>query len=62
MAQLNLELKDGRMKKKISISMDEDALAELEKVLANTGGSFRNKSHLIEFAVTKLLKEKEEGK
>ena len=45
------------MKKKISISIEESAIVELEKLLVD--GSFRNKSHLIEFAVTKFVKEKE---
>ena len=44
------------MKKKISVSMDEETIREIEK---RTGkGLFRNNSHLIEFAVIQLLKNK----
>lgn len=48
------------MKTKICISIEESAVAELEKLLKN--GLFRNKSHLIEYAVTKFMKEKEIAK
>ncbi len=46
------------MKKKISVSIDEKAIIELEKFVEVAGGSFRNKSHVIEFALIKLMKEK----
>ena len=45
------------MKKKMSITIEESAVAEIEKIVAD--GSFRNKSHLIEYALTKFMKEKE---
>ncbi len=48
------------MKRKISISIEESAVAELEKFVAD--GSFRNKSHIVEFAVRKFVKEKGEGR
>ena len=43
------------MKKKLSISIDEETIEEVQKVVSN--GSFRSNSHLIELAVDKLLKE-----
>ncbi|MDO8628649.1 MAG: hypothetical protein Q7R56_02760 [Nanoarchaeota archaeon] len=45
------------MKKKLSITIEKSAIVEFEKLLAD--GSFRNKSHVVEFAVTKFMKEKE---
>ena len=43
------------MKTKLSITVDEETLIELEEQL--NSGRFRNKSHLIEYAVKKLLEE-----
>jgi len=43
------------MKIKVSISMDEETLKQIEGKLEN--GTYRNKSHFVEFAVNKLLKE-----
>ena len=43
------------MKKKLSISMEEKTIDILKSIVEQ--GSFRNKSHLIEFAVNKLIKE-----
>jgi len=43
------------MKKKISISIEEGTLEEIEKHLTNA--VFRNKSHFIELGVQKLLDE-----
>ena len=45
------------MKKKLSVSMEEKTIDRLESIVDE--GAFRNKSHLIEFAVNKLIKEKE---
>ncbi len=41
------------MKHKLSISIDKETLKQLEEVLVS--GKFRNKSHVVEFAVNKLL-------
>lgn len=41
------------MKVKVSISIDEGTLQEIDKKL--TGGLYRNKSHFIEYAVKRLL-------
>jgi len=43
------------MKKKLSITIDEEKVAEIEALLDE--GSFRNKSHVLEYALNKLLKE-----
>ena len=44
------------MKKKVSVSIEEKTIDKLEDYVIE--GSFRNKSHLIEFALNKFLKEK----
>ena len=41
------------MKQKLSITVDEETILEIQKQL--NSGRFRNKSHLIEYAVKKLL-------
>ncbi len=56
------ERTSNKMKKKISVSIDEGAIAELEKLLNLADGSFRNKSHIIEFALMKFIKGEEVGK
>jgi len=43
------------MKQKISISIDEEKVVLLEKLLQN--GAFRSKSHVIEYSLDKFLKE-----
>ena len=45
------------MKKKLSITINEEKIKELEKFIEN--GRFRNKSHLIEYSVSKFLKGEE---
>jgi len=47
------------MKHKLSISIDETTLKEIESLVAT--GVFRNRSHAVEFAVNKLM-EKENGR
>ena len=42
------------MKKKLSITIDEKLIAEINKQLKQ--GVFRNKSHVIEYAVMQLLR------
>jgi|TARA_Y100000310_G_scaffold308649_1_gene351991 Arc/MetJ-type ribon-helix-helix transcriptional regulator len=42
------------MKKKISVSMDEKTIEVVESKV--DGDIFRNKSHLIEYAVNRFLK------
>ncbi|MBI2124879.1 hypothetical protein HYT92_03750 [Candidatus Pacearchaeota archaeon] len=41
------------MKHKLSVSLDEKLLQELDSVLST--GRYRNKSHAVEFAVKKLI-------
>ena len=41
------------MKQKISITLDEKTVLDIFKAIS--GGKFRNKSHVVEYAVRKLL-------
>ena len=43
------------MKQKISITIDEKTVLDIEQSVST--GRFRNKSHVVEFAVKKLLEE-----
>lgn len=43
------------MKQKLSITIDEDKIKFIEKLLKE--GRFRNKSHVLEYSLNKLLKE-----
>ncbi|HLC96925.1 MAG TPA: ribbon-helix-helix domain-containing protein [Candidatus Nanoarchaeia archaeon] len=42
------------MKTKLSISMDEEKVSRIEQIVAQ--GKFRNKSHIIEYALNEYLK------
>ena len=46
------------MKQKISISIDEETIKHIEKFVEK--GTFRNKSHAVEFAVNKVLEGEDE--
>ncbi len=48
------------MKIKVSISIEESTLKEVEEVVEE--GIFRNKSHFIELATLKQLEEAKNGK
>ena len=48
------------MKQKISISLDGKLITQLEDELHK--GFFRNRSHIIEFALNRLMRQKEGGK
>jgi len=43
------------MKRKLSITIEEDMFARLDKFVRK--GTFRNKSHCIEFALGKLMED-----
>ena len=43
------------MKQKINVTIDEDKLKLMEKLLET--GRYRNKSHVLEYSLTKLLSE-----
>ncbi len=43
------------MKRKISVSIDEESVEKLDEYVQE--GSFRNKSHVIEFALNKFMNE-----
>ena len=47
------------MKQKVSISIDEEKIKLIEKLLDD--GKFRNKSHVIEYSIDKFLKEVNRG-
>jgi Arc/MetJ-type ribon-helix-helix transcriptional regulator len=47
------------MKTKISVSIDEKMLKKIEEVVGK--GRFRNKSHIIEYSVRKLIEEEGDG-
>jgi metal-responsive CopG/Arc/MetJ family transcriptional regulator len=44
------------MKSKISITIEEELLSQLDRLLKD--GLFRNKSHIIEYSVKKFIREK----
>ena len=48
------------MKQKLSITIDEKNDKLLEKLLNE--GEFRNKSHIVEFAIVRLLEELKQEK
>ena len=43
------------MKSKLSVTLDEELVNKIVRTLST--GKFRNKSHVVEFAVKKLLEE-----
>ncbi|MEX2016856.1 MAG: hypothetical protein WD876_00065 [Candidatus Pacearchaeota archaeon] len=43
------------MKTKISISIDEELIRKIEKIIENGSGKFRNKSHMVEYSIKKLM-------
>ena len=45
------------MKAKISVSIEENSIEKLEEYVKE--GQFRNKSHVIEYALNKFMKEQE---
>ena len=47
------------MKKKLSISIEEDKIKLLERFIEE--GRFRNKSHLIEYSIDKFIKGEKNG-
>jgi Arc/MetJ-type ribon-helix-helix transcriptional regulator len=47
------------MKIKLSISMDDSTVSLIEEHVRQ--GRFRNKSHAVEYAVNKLIREADDG-
>ncbi len=45
------------MKQKLSITIDEKTVLDILKTIST--GKFRNKSHVVEYAVKKLLEKQE---
>lgn len=46
------------MKQKLSISIDKETIEKLEDYISE--GSFRNKSHVVEFALNKFMRKENE--
>ncbi len=45
------------MKEKLSVTVDEKTLRLLDEVIRN--GIFRNRSHVVEFSLNKILEKKQ---
>lgn len=45
------------MKHKLSVTLDEELVQEIVKTLST--GKFRNKSHVVEYALKQLLEERD---
>ena len=48
------------MKQKISVTIDEKTIKLIEETVKE--GTFRNKSHVVEFSLNKILKEIQNGR
>ena len=48
------------MKQKLSITIDEEKIEQIEKLLEE--GLFRSKSHVLEYSLNKFLKEDKNGR
>ena len=48
-----------KMKKKLSISIEEETIEDLDSYVSE--GCFRNKSHVVEFSLNKTLKERKQN-
>ncbi len=48
-----------KMKHKLSISIDRETLEKMNEVL--NSGKFRNKSHVVEYAVNRFLKDDQDA-
>ena len=48
------------MKQKISVTIDEKTLKLVEEIIKT--GLFRNKSHVVEFSLNKIIREKNNEK
>jgi len=46
-----------KMKQKLSVTLDEETIMEIQEKLRS--GIFRNKSHVVELAIKKLLEEED---
>lgn len=43
------------MKRKLNVTIDEEKIKQIEELIAS--GKFRNKSHVLEYSVIRLLEE-----
>ena len=46
------------MKSKISITLDKEILDVIENMINDKKGTFRNRSHVVEYSIKKLLDDK----
>ena len=49
------------MKEKLSVTIDERLIAQLDAMMQDEESVFRNKSHLVEVAIKKYVQEKKHG-
>ena len=47
------------MKQKLSISIEDETIKLIEEIIKD--GRFRNKSHIVEYSINKLLKGEKNG-
>ncbi|HLC46188.1 MAG TPA: ribbon-helix-helix domain-containing protein [Candidatus Nanoarchaeia archaeon] len=45
------------MKKKLSVTVEENSISQIDRFV--TSGRFRNRSHMVEFALSQMLKEEQ---
>lgn len=45
------------MKSKISITLDREIIDSIERMINNKNGVFRNRSHVVEYSIKKLLED-----
>jgi len=55
-----LMARKNKMKQKLSITIDEEKIEQIEKLLEE--GLFRSKSHVVEYSLNKFLKEDQNGR
>ncbi len=53
-------IRNYTMKQKLSVSIEKETIERIDDYISN--GSFRNKSHFVEFALNKLMNGKTEIK
>jgi Arc/MetJ-type ribon-helix-helix transcriptional regulator len=49
------------MKSKISVTLDKEILELIENMINDKKGMFRNRSHVVEYSIKKLLHENSNG-
>ncbi|MEK6859280.1 MAG: ribbon-helix-helix domain-containing protein [Nanoarchaeota archaeon] len=49
------------MKSKISVTLDKEVLDLIESMINDKKGAFRNRSHVVEYSIKKLLDDESNG-